>query len=647
VTLFLSYVILGVVTGCVYALISTGLVVTYTTTGIFNFSHGAIAMAAAYSFWQLWQGWHLNVVLSVALVLVVIAPVFGLIVERVLMRPLEGASVDISIVVTLGLLLFLVGLANILWKPTVGRALPEFFHGEGFEVTGLLISYEQVIAAASLVAVAIGLRLLFTRTRIGIALRAVVDNSDLLAMAGGRPVRVKQLAWAMSCSLAALAGILLAAINQLNVLDLTLLVVDGYAAAIIGRLRSLPLAIGGALGIAVGQSVLFGYLPSSGFTSRIQDIIPIIALFVVLIVLPQDRLRSASFTGVVPPRVASLKSSVTVGAMLIAAAAVASGFLSGNNLRTGAQGFALAIVLLSIVLLTGYGGMVSLCQMTFVGLGAYAMGNVAHGGSWLGVLAAVALSATVGALVALPTLRLRGLYLALATFAFAAIMDSAFFNESLGTGGSLAIGRVKIPGIPTQSDRAFFVLTCVVFVLCAIGVLALRRGPFGRKLVAANDSPAACATLGVNVNNTKLIAFTVSAGMAGLAGVLYGGSPGSVNSSYFASLVSLTVLLLARVGGINTATGALLGAASLTFFAVISPHSNLLAQLQYLLTGLAAISVGRDPNGISGRIANVIEMFRSSRPDKTSLGTMAGTTAGTPAAAFIAEEGDSLVSATH
>lgn len=642
-TLFLSYVIFGLVTGCVYALISTGLVVTYTTTGIFNFAHGAMAMVAAFTFWQLWQGWHVNVVLSVLLVLFVIAPVFGLIVERVLMRPLEGAPVDLMLVVTLGLLLFLVGLTNLVWSPLVPRALPEFFHGNGFEVTGLLISYEQIVAMVALLAVAIGLWLLLRRARAGIAMRAVVDSSDLLAMAGGRPVRARQLAWAISCSLAALAGILLAAINQLNVLDLTLLVVDGYAAAIIGRLRNIPMAIIGAIGIAIGQSVLFGYLPQTGFTDRIQDVIPIVVLFVVLIVLPQDRLRSASFSGAIAPRVAGLTSSLVAGVAVVAVAVVASTMLSGSNLRIGAQGFALAIVLLSLVVLTGYGGMASLCQMTFVGLGAYAMGHVANGGSWLGVLAAVGLSAAVGALVALPTLRLRGLYLALATFAFAAIMDSAFFAESLGTGGSLHIGRVRIPGIPTQSDQAFFVLCCVVFVALAIGVLALRRGPFGRKLVAANDSPAACATLGVNINSTKLVAFTLSAGMAGLAGVLYGGSPGAVSSADFAWLVSLTVLLLARVGGINTVTGALLGAATLTAFDVATPHVPRLGELQYLLTGLAAISIGRDPNGISGRIANLIELLRLPGPSATASAGVAGT----PAEVFIAEEGDSLVSAAH
>jgi branched-chain amino acid transport system permease protein len=604
-------------------------------------------MASAYVFWQLWQGWHINALLSVILVLVFIAPLFGLIVERVLMRPLEGKPVDLPIVVTLSLLLALVGGVNYFWDPTIGRALPLFFHGAGFQAAGLAISWEQVIAAASLVAVAIGLRLLFRQARIGIALRAVVDNSDLLAMAGGRPVRVKQLAWMMSCSLAAFAGILLAGLTQLNVLDLTLLVVDAYAAAIIGRLRSIPIAIIGAVGIAVGQSLLFGYLPQTDFTNRIQNIIPIIVLFLVLIALPQDRLRSASFTGAVPPRVASLRSSVTVGVVVIALAALIASTLSDTNLRIGAQGFAYAIALLSIVLLTGYGGMVSLCQMTFVGLGAYAMGHVASGGSWLGILAAIGLSATVGALVALPTLRLRGLYLALATFAFAAIMDSAFFNESLGTGGSLQIGRVKIPGVPTQSDHAFFMFSCVAFVLCAIGVPAVRRSAFGRMVVAANDSPAACATLGVNISFTKLIAFAVSAGIAGLAGVLFGGSVGSVQSPNFAFLLSLFVLLLARVGGINTATGALLGASTLTMFSVLALHpgtvSDFIVKLQFPLTALAAISAGRNPNGIMGQISDVIEQFRAaSKPKQT-----AASQAGTPAAAFIAEEGESLVGAGH
>jgi branched-chain amino acid transport system permease protein len=638
-TAFEGFLITGLVTGCIYALIAMGLVVTYTTTGIFNFSHGAIAMVAAYMYWQLWQGWGLNVYLSFLLVLLVIAPLFGLIIEVFLMRPLRGAPVDLTLVVTLGLLLLLVGVANMKWSPTQTRVLPQLDNGNGFRVGAVLVSYHELITVGALIGVALVLRALFTTTRIGIAMRAVVDNPDLLAMAGGRPIRVQQLSWMLSCSLAALGGMLLAPIQQLNILTLTLLVVDGYAAAIIGRLRNLPVAVGGAIAIAVGQVMAEGYLPNSGWLTRVQAIIPMVVLFIVLIVLPQDRLRSASFAAAVAPRVASLRSSVSFGAAMIAAAAILSSFLSGPNLKIASNGFITGIMLLSLVLLTGYGGMVSLCVLSFVGIGSYAMSHVGGtSGSPLGVLAAVGLSAAVGALVALPTLRLRGLYLALATFSFATIMDLAVYTQILGTGGNLSVARVHIPGIPTKSDQAFFMVCAVTFVLVAIGVLALRRGSFGRRLVATNDSPAACATLGVNVNGTKLITFTIAAGLAGLAGSLFGGVPGSVSANDFAALGSLVILLLARVGGINTATGALLGASTLTAFQVSQPHlPTWVGQLQYTLTGLAAISVGRDPNGFGGRIARLVERARP-HPDELPEELSRTGDEGTVGSVFLADE---------
>jgi branched-chain amino acid transport system permease protein len=575
------------------------------------------------------------------LVLVVLAPLFGLFIEMGLMRPLRGAPVDLTVVVTLGLLLALVGIANSVWSPTVSRVLPQLDNGNGFRIGQVLVSYHELITVIALVVAAVGLRLLFTQTRLGIAMRAVVDNPDLLAMAGGRPVRVQQLSWMLSTSLAALGGILLAPIQELNILNLTLLVVDGYAAAIIGRLRNLPAAVGGAIVIAVGQSMALGYLPSSGFLNRVQQIIPMIVLFVVLILLPQDRLRTASFAAAVAPRVASLKSSVGMGVVVVIGAFIASTQLGSANLKWGADGFATALELLSLVLLTGYGGMVSLCTLSFVGLGAFAMSHAGGtSGNPVGLLAAVGLAGAVGALVALPTLRLRGLYLALATFAFATVMDLAVFTQILGTGGNIAVARVHIPGIPTRSDQAFFMVCCVTFVLCAIGVLALRRGSFGRRLVATNDSPAACATLGVNVNVTKLITFTIAAGMAGLAGALFGAVPGQVDANDFAALGSLVVLLLARVGGINTATGALLGAAAFTGFQIAQPHlPQHIAQLQYTLTGLAAISVGRDPNGFGGRIARVIDIFKPTPEyDASAVARRAAVDDGTVAAVFFSEE---------
>jgi len=229
---------------------------------------------------------------------------------------------------------------------------------------------------------------------------------------------------------------------------------------------------------------------------------------------------------------------------------------------------------------------------------------------------------------------MRGLYLALATFAFATVMDQAVFTQVLGTGGSLDIPRPHIPGISMQSDQSYFILCTLVFIVASVALLAVRRGPFGRRLVAMNDSPAACATLGVNVNWTKLVAFSASAAIAGLAGVLLEGVPQSASAIDFNALLSLVALLLARVGGINTATGALLGAFVFALFPVLHDHFPQLGNLQYLLTGLAAISVGRDPNGIGGRISAIAERLRPRRDESFD----APRDVSGPAAVFLQEE---------
>ncbi|MBA3655665.1 MAG: branched-chain amino acid ABC transporter permease, partial [Actinobacteria bacterium] len=287
---FLSFTVIGIVTGCIYGLTASGLVVTYTTSGIFNFAHGAIGMAAAYTYWQFHVGWGWPTLPSLVVVLFVVAPLFGAVVERVLIRPLRGAAVDLTLVVTLGLLLLLIGAANAAWSPTEIRRLPQFFAGHSFRVLGIRMSANEITVIVVAVLVAVALRLFFSRTRTGIAMRAVVDNPDLVAMAGGPPQRIQQLSWALGAGLAALAGVLLAPIAQLNILQLTLLVINGYGAAIVGRLRSLPMTILGALVIGLGQTYLVGYAPG-GWLRDINLIIPMIVLFVVLIVLPPARLR--------------------------------------------------------------------------------------------------------------------------------------------------------------------------------------------------------------------------------------------------------------------------------------------------------------------------------------------------------------------
>lgn len=237
---FIALVVAGVVTGSVYAVTASGLVVTYNATGVFNFAHGAVGMFLAYVYWQLWQGWGWNPILSLAVVLVVVAPIFALGVERLLMRPLYGSSLSIMIVVTLGLFLILYGMTSTIWNQTATRNLPQWFASDQVDVLGVNLTYEQLITVGCAVAVAIALWALFKRTRVGVSMRAVVDDPALASMTGARSARISGLAWMIGFILAGLAGILLAPGTGMSIQILSELVIFGYAAAIVGRLKSLP-----------------------------------------------------------------------------------------------------------------------------------------------------------------------------------------------------------------------------------------------------------------------------------------------------------------------------------------------------------------------------------------------------------------------
>jgi branched-chain amino acid transport system permease protein len=273
-------------------------------------------------------------------------------------------------------------------------------------------------------------------------------------------------------------------------------------------------------------------------------------------------------------------------------------------------------VMLSLVLLTGYGGQTSLCQLTFVGVGAFTFGKVAATGNLLGVIPAIAAGALVGCVVAAIAVRLQGLYLALATLAFAQGMDFVFFQDPkiFGFGGRLAVPRLRLLGLEFTTDRSYIVLTSIVVAVAAVGVLALKRGPFGRRLAAMSDSPAACATLGLNQTTTKLVVFALSAGLAGLAGVFFGGLKTGVAPGDFEMLQSLVLLLLVTVGGVTTVTGAFIGGFVFTMIPVLQEHVGALRDvqgLQFLGVGLGAMTLGRKPNGLAGDIAAAGEALRA------------------------------------
>ena len=568
---FLEFTIIGLVLGAAYAVAASGLVLTYATSGIFNIAHGAIGMFIAFVYWQLSVAWHLPVIVAFILTVFVLAPLMGAFIERALIRRVDPSNVPVTLAITVGLTIFLIGAVDEIWKPGA-RVVPQFFGNHGFQFLGVFVEWQEVITVAAAIAIAVGLRVFLFGTRTGIAMRGVVDNRDLIGLFGGRPASFSTFSWAIGASLASVAGILVAPRLQLDPLILTLLVIDAYAAAMVGRLRSLPMTFVGALAVGLLASYAVGYFPTSGIwdSTPIQGLelsVPSVLLFIVLLVLPMSRLRSGAPHRRVPLAPATFTRSLQGGVLLVVGVIAIVSFAGPGKVAELGIGLASGLVCLSLIPLAGWGGQVSICQLTFAGIGAFAMYKFGHGGNVMGLVAAAVLAGAVGALIALPALRLRGLYLALATMAFASAMDNMFFPWSaiFGFNGSVHIYRPSAFGLSVSTDKAFDIFLGVVFALLSIGLLAMRRGQFGRVLIAMKDSEAACATLGLSLTRTKLVVFTLSAAIAGLAGALLGGAESVAGGTDFEMFSSLLILAVVAIGGASLCTSALAGGLVLGF----------------------------------------------------------------------------------
>jgi branched-chain amino acid transport system permease protein len=643
---FLDFTILGITAGAIYAVAASGLVVTYTTSGIFNFAHGAVGMLAAFTYWQLRFEWGWPTWLAVIVVLFVLAPLFGAAVERVVMCGLYGTSEVTRLVVSVGLLVAMIGLAQVIWDPSVGRDFQGFYGIEGFTIGGVVVTYHKLLTVVVAVAVAIGLRAFLFNTRTGVSMRAVVDNRELARLNGARPDRASMLSWAIGFSLAALAGILVAPILNLNVFALTLLVVSAYAAAVVGRLVSLPMTFLGALILGLAENYAIGYLTGDrlsflgdqqSWVVGLRLSIPVIMLFVALMVMPHARVRGQSAArsreSVPRPELGNALKGAGIFVVVVAALALLLagelGWAGDSNwLSYLTRGLALAAIALSLVPLVGYGGQISLAVMTFAGVGALTMSHWRIGGpleSVFGLAAAVVVTGAVGALIALPALRLRGIYLALATMAFAVFMDRTVFTQrSVFGNGSRQVPRFEIFGFELDSDMSYAIFLGLMVALIGLFIVVIRRGPFGRRLQAMKDSEAACATLGINLTRTKVQVFAMSAGIAGLGGALLGGQKGTVIPGDFEMFQSLPLLLMAVAGGIALVSGAVAGAIVLALFPFwidIAPDWQILGNpavevvrnITLLAPGLVGITLARNPNGAVADARDRVHRWRERR----------------------------------
>ncbi|WP_251055386.1 ATP-binding cassette domain-containing protein [Streptomyces sp. ISL-66] len=622
----LALVLSGLVSGALYALLATGLVLSYSASGLFNFAHGATAYLCALTFYELHSGLGWPAVPTALLVVCVLAPGLGWALDRLMFRRLAQVGETAQIVATIGLLVALpaAGLWAVELLVDAGAPLAPAENQFGLPGVGpspatswqltadVGIDSDQLITWVATAVVAVALWVLMRHTRLGLRLRAVVDNRSLTELRGIDADRLSSVAWMIASGLAGLAGVLATPLLGLSAHDFTLFLFVSATAAVIGRFASVPLAFAGGLGLGVLQNLVVGYASFADSITGFRTAVPFLILFGGLLVLTR-RARTAGTEAVDVASVDHLAGApwgrrwgvwACLGVALgVAFYTVTTPFWSGLL----AQGLALALVFMSFTVVTGLGAMVSLAQGTFVTGAALVAGLLmSHGWPFVAALAVgTCVAAVLGALVALPALRLGGRSLALATLALAFLADQVLFQMRwLRNGDSgWSIPRPVIGPVDLSDDRALGVALLVLVAAVAAGLSALRNSPSGRAMLAVRSAPAAAMASGVSVLRTKLLLFTLSAGLAGFGGVMYASYNTRITATDFTAMTGLVWLAVVVAAGVRRPQYAVV--AGLVFAVaprVMADYVTASAHLPVILFGLAGLALANDPDGYCAAI---------------------------------------------
>jgi branched-chain amino acid transport system permease protein len=633
----LEIALLGIIFGCLYALSATGIVLTYTATGVFNFAHFAIALLAGYLGWQLSGVWGLPLVLAVPIVLIVCGPLLGLVLERVVFRPLQErrASSSEKLVAALGVTVLVLGVINGIWGPTpqgsTSEPVPRLFAVHPFEIGTLRFDTEQVGLLCTVLVVAALLYVLFQRTFLGTTIRAVVDRRELAELSAIDANRVSQVAWSLGCTLAALTGLIIPQ-GVLEPQKIIFFGIETFSVAVVARLTSIPKAIlFGFFVMGMGRSLLDLYQPfgvDGGWAETYQALITnlsSVVLFVALVIM--RRLDEVGDTG------ASAGQGIVVGAFgrratsvpgrfvalaLGIAAVVAPFSLGGRDLRLAQVTLALVVIFVSIVCITGFSGHLTLGQASIAGLGAFFSARAAN--AWdlpvlVAMLCGMAVALGAGLLAGFPALRKRGLFLGLTTLGLALIIDRFVFNAEIFQGGpgGLVVRRPTLFGLDLDTDRAFYFFELVIVGLVLVLAHNLRSGRLGRVLAAMRDSETAASSVGIGLRRAKLFVFAVSAAMAGLGGTLLTQSNQNWDTITFNPVLGLFWFVAVVVCGVSSIGGAVLAAC---IYVAIPRFLDLDIQSAIGIFGLAAIFLGRIPGGIVAQFGRVGQWLRHQVADQ-------------------------------
>jgi ABC-type branched-subunit amino acid transport system ATPase component/ABC-type branched-subunit amino acid transport system permease subunit len=570
----IRFLILGLATGSMYALVGLGIVLVYRSSGVLNFSAGGLGAVSAYLFYNLRDNRGFNWILALAISLT-LGALLGALAQLILMRFLGKSSLLARLIATLGLMATFEGFADIVWSDQRG-APNALLPSNLVKITSQLQVPESRLILIGIVIVAgTGLRLIYSKTLFGLATSAVAENPLVASTSGWSPHSVELINFTLAGLLSAFAAIMLAPILTLSASVLTIAILPALAAALVGGFGSFSITVAAALVIGGAQSELSFFLPNiaSGLgvqttsLTGIDQVVPLVVVLVLLVAKGRARPSRGEVSAKLPLPGRGIVRPVplTVGCV-IALLLVLSASPDWEAALTTT--FAFGILVLSVVVVTGLCGQLSLCQFALSGFGCWVAARLmaTHGLPFpLAFLAGVGATVLLGALLAIPAMRTRGVNLAVATLAMAMVVSAVVFANGPLTGG---FAGTKVESIslfgwnidPISHPAAYGGVALGAFVVVGLVVANIRRGETGRRLLAIRSNERAAASLGIGIYTGKVFAFAVGGAIAAVAGIILGFQNQYVQFGSFDITGSINAILYSVVGGVGWTSGSVISA---------------------------------------------------------------------------------------
>ncbi|MEE3851479.1 ABC transporter permease [Gordonia sp. LSe1-13] len=647
---FLQFAFLGLSVGAVYAVLASSLVGVYAATGIINFAQGALGLWAVYTVAALRTTGDLvlpigripigsedsPVMMWPALIIgVASAIVWAIIAHYLVFRPLRQAPVLAQVVASVGLMLFIQALVHLRFDTDdllALRILPD----DTVEFAGAVINVSDLILAGIAIVIAALFWAYFRLTRLGVATRAGAEDELAARLVGYSPDRLAAIVWVITGAATGLIAVLASFTIGLNLTNYTFYVIPALAVALLGRLTSFGIACAAGLALGSFQAVITWLTTKDWWPEWAQaglgDAVPFV-IIVVALFLMGGRIPSRGSLGEVKMpavRIPQIRPIPTVAVLAVVVAAI---LLTDGTWRFGVvTSIILALIALSLVLLTGYLGQISLASMAFAGAAGFALSKLTV--NWnipfpLDMLLAALIATGLGILVGVPALRIRGAQLAVVTLAAAIAIQGFVFNNpgitayegNLITDPSLFGLDLGVRDGTNLVTIRFSLLVLVVVTIATLIVMRFMAGSTGRAFLAVRSNERAAAAVGINVASTKLLGFALSAFLAGIGGCLIGYSRGQLSAGSFTVMVGLVLLAMTYVGGITSVSGAFIAGIVGPLgvgYVFLNQTLNLGEYYEIIAAAGLLLAAILNPVGIAGAFTELGDKLRARRGHATS-----------------------------